>query len=214
MASRPLPSLLALLFPTVYTLPLVGAGQSVACAVRPSGQALATLGLGSIVSIRGLWSRLLVCTIAVIKTAVVSWEALAGTSVCGGVLRGDSAPEAVALAPKHTRGRCLVAGRQCLAVRLLLSLSMSYHCVSGRDGRSCHGGMHARACLRQDWEVTGTTQATGGGHPVLAALGPRLHSATCGLERVACLTLPPPPQDYICPRCESGFIEELPEETR
>uniref|UniRef100_A0A8C9K8W2 E3 ubiquitin-protein ligase RNF115 n=1 Tax=Panthera tigris altaica TaxID=74533 RepID=A0A8C9K8W2_PANTA len=25
---------------------------------------------------------------------------------------------------------------------------------------------------------------------------------------------PSPPQDYTCPRCESGFIEELPEETR
>ncbi|KAJ8777025.1 hypothetical protein J1605_014889 [Eschrichtius robustus] len=49
----------------------------------------------------------------------------------------------------------------------------------------------------------------------------RVH--TQGLEMTPILALPQPrdharcpllPQDYICPRCESGFIEELPEETR
>lgn len=40
---------------------------------------------------------------------------------------------------------------------------------------------------------------------------PWLLVALCSL---AFLTLFLLPQDYICPRCESGFIEELPEEPR
>lgn len=40
---------------------------------------------------------------------------------------------------------------------------------------------------------------------------PWLLVALCSLTFLTLFLLP---QDYICPRCESGFIEELPEEPR
>lgn len=91
--------------------------------------------------------------------------------------------------------RCSVA-RLSLALMagsvLLKVLQLSGSCLAPR-------GLLQAPC---PWRGAGAVQGS--------AL-PGLLVALCPL---AFLTLFLLPQDYICPRCESGFIEELPEEPR
>uniref|UniRef100_A0A8B9VU39 E3 ubiquitin-protein ligase RNF126 n=1 Tax=Anas zonorhyncha TaxID=75864 RepID=A0A8B9VU39_9AVES len=93
-----------------------------------------------------------------------------------------------------------------------------WHCsvapLAGSDHRE--RAAEGVAALR---ELPGSPGAVAGTVPVAWGRGCGLQgSALPGLLVALCplafLTLFLLPQDYICPRCESGFIEELPEEPR